>query len=160
MTPECARIAQALDEGPDEQTWPDELTGHLATCPACQARVALGREIERALAAWPTTAPPPDFAARVAAAARREAWAQDVVIDWGFNLAVAGCVALILGGAVAGLWLMSTAAPMAESTRVAADALAQVAARARGQASIAVTAMALLVTAAGGWWWAEQQQSE
>lgn len=157
MTPACTRVATALDEGVADGAWADDLAAHAASCAECQTRVALVRRMEDALATWPTSAPPPDFAARVAATARREAWAQDVVVDWGFNLAIAACVAVILSGVVAGLWMMSSAVPVPESSRVAADLLTAVAARARAQASIAVTAMALLATAVGGWWWAEQQ---
>lgn len=160
MTLACARVATALDEGLAEHVWPEELAAHATSCVECQARMALARRIEHALATWPTAAPPPGFAARMAATARHEAWAQEVVVDWGFNLAVAACMAVILFGVAGGLWMMSSAVPTAESSQVAADLLTAVAARARAQASIAVTAMALLATAVGGWWWAEQQQSE
>lgn len=160
MTPRCDDVDAVVDEVVAGAPWPDDLATHVEACPICQGRVALARRIEHVLSTWPSPVPPPGFAARVAAVARRDAWAQEVVIDWGFNLAVAGCVALILGGAVAGVWMISAAAPMAESTRVATDILAAAVERARGQATIGVTAMALLLTALGGWWWAEQPQSE
>lgn len=157
MTPACARVEDVVDEVVAGAAWPADLAPHVETCAECQARVALARRIDDVLASWPAQAPPPQFAARVAAAARREALAQDVVVDWGFNLAIAACVAIIVAGAVAGLWMMSSAVPAAESSRVAAEMVTAVVDRARAQASVAVTAMALLVTAVGGWWWAEQQ---
>lgn len=157
MTPVCARVATALDEGVSSLALPDDLAAHAAACAECRARIALVRRIEEALATWPAEAPPPGFAARVATAARREAWAQDVVVDWGFNVAVAASVGVILAGVVAGLWMMSSAVPASQSSRVAADMLTAVVDRARAQVPVAVTAMALLATAVGGWWWAEQQ---
>lgn len=157
MTEPCTQVHAVVDEVAVGAAWPDDLAVHVSSCSDCQARLVLARRIDEALATWPIATPPPGFAARVAASARREALAQDVVVDWGFNLAIAGCVAVIFGGAVAGLWMMSTAVPMTDSSRVAADVLTAVVDRARAQASVAVTAMALLVTAVGGWWWAEQQ---
>lgn len=157
MTAVCTRVEAVVDEVVAGGPWPGDLAGHVETCAGCQARVALARRIEDLLATWPAESPPPGFAARVAAMARREAWAQDVVVDWGFNVAIAACVAVIAAGVVGGLWMMSSALPATESSRVAADLLTAVAVRARAQASIAVTAMALLATAVGGWWWAEQQ---
>lgn len=159
MSTLCAQVDAVVDERVLDGAWPEALAHHVASCAECRARVALARRIEHTLAAWPTATPPVDFAARVSAAVRRETWAQEVVVDWSFNLAVAGCVAMILAGVVATLWMVSAAAPVADSTRVAGDVLATVLARARGQAAVAAAAVALLATAVGGWWWAEQQTS-
>lgn len=157
MTNDCAAVDVMLDEIASGGDPPVAQSAHLDSCADCQARLALARRIERALAAWPETPPTPHFVAAVAARARAAEWRQEVVVDWGFNIALAASLVCIVAGAGGFLWLLGVQA----ATAGGADAvrpLADVMSRLRGQAPILATATVLLATALGGWWWAEERQ--
>lgn len=157
MRHDCPALDVALDEIVAGAPPTGDVAAHLDGCADCQVRLALARRIERVLAAWPEATPTPHFVAAVAARARAAEWRQEVVVDWGFNIALAASLACILGGAAGFLWLLgvqATTAGGADAMRPLAEALA----RLRGQAPILVTATVLLLTAAGGWWWAEERR--
>lgn len=157
MTPDCAALDVVLDALASGEAPSADVASHLDGCAACQARLALARRIERVLATWPESTPPPHFVAAVAARARAAEWRQEVVIDWGFNIALAASLVCILAGAGGFLWLLGVQAAAAGGAD-AVRPLAEVMTRLRGQAPILATATVLLVTAAGGWWWAEERR--
>ena len=130
---------------------------HLDTCVECRAELALARRIERVLATWPTPAPPTHFAATVAAAARRETWRQEQVIDWGFNVALGAGLAAIATGLVGGLWVMGATAGLDDAPQVVRTAVAALLDTARAQAPVVGTATLLLGTTVAAWWWAEER---
>lgn len=132
---------------------------HLDACPGCQAELALARRIERVLATWPTPAPPPHFELTVAAAARRERWRQEQVVDWGFNVALGTGLVALLAGLVGAMWVLGTTAsagPAATSGVLATTATAALGVI-RGQATVVGTATLLLTATLGAWWWAEER---
>lgn len=131
---------------------------HLDGCVTCQTRLALARRIDRALVAWPTPAPPRHFAATVSAVARQDAWRQEVVVDWGFNIALAASLALIATGAVAFVWVLGATAGTPVTSHVTAEAIATLLTRLRAQMPVVGTAAALLGATAAAWWWAEARE--
>ena len=108
------------------------------------------------LAEWPTPAAAPELADQVLAAARREAWRREVVVDWSFNLAIAAGLAAILAGLAALAWLFGSAAGPEATSALVLDATAELLSRLRAQAAITGTAVLLLTTALAAWWWAER----
>lgn len=130
---------------------------HLDTCADCQASLTLARRIERVLVTWPTPAPPTYFAATVAAAARRETWRQEQVIDWGFNVALGAGLAAIATGLVGGLWVMGATAGLDGAPEMARSAVTALLDTARAQAPVVGTATLLLGTTVAAWWWAEER---
>jgi len=158
MSDPCTRVEAVVDEAAAGLALPPDLAGHLAGCADCQSRLALARRIEQTLAAWPVASPPPHFAAQVARRARQEAWRHEVVVDWGFNVALVASLAFIVAGAAGFLWLLGAMADPLETSRLAAGTLATLAARLRGQALVAGTATVLLATTLAAWWWAEERR--
>ncbi len=155
MTDICARVDEVIDEMAAGGTVAPDLATHLGACAGCQARLELARRIDRTLATWPVTTPPRQFAAAVAARARANAWRQEVVVDWGFNIALAASLALIVAGAGSFLWLLGAMADPVETSRLAVGRLGEVVGRLRGQAPVVVTATTLLATTVATLWWAE-----
>ncbi|MEZ5293838.1 MAG: hypothetical protein R2745_22330 [Vicinamibacterales bacterium] len=155
MTADCRRVDDLADEVAGGTALPSDLAEHAGTCAACRARLDLARRIERVLVDWPVAAPPPHFAAAVAAAAHREEWRREVVVDWGFNVAIAASLLVILAGVGALVWTFGGAADVttaAEATSVVVSGLLE---RARGQAAVVGTATVLLAGTVGAWWWVE-----
>ncbi len=106
---------------------------------------------------WPVPAPTPAFARGWLAAARREAWRREQVVDWGFNVAIAAGLVAIVAGLAALAWLLGSAAGPA---RVGAGAGRRRrrrcwcgCARRRGDGDGTL----LLTTTLGAWWWAEER---
>lgn len=158
MTADCARVDAALDEFVEGGGLAADLEVHLSACQDCQARLALARRIEHALASWPVPAPPPHFAAVVAGRARRETWRQEIVIDWGFNIALAAGLILVLAGTGSLIWMLGALGEPGEAAQVTAEALTRLLGRVRGQGLVIATATVLLTLTAGAWWWAEERQ--
>jgi hypothetical protein len=158
MTDLCARVEAVVDEMAAGLEVTTELSGHVPTCARCQARLAMARRIERALADWPVAAPPAHFAADVARLARQDVWGQELVVDWGFNLALAASLVCIVAGAAGFVWLLGAMADPVEASRLAARPLTALAGQVRGQGLVVGTATALLATTAAAWWWGEERR--
>lgn len=158
MTDFCARLDAVVDEMAAGLEVDAELSAHLATCTDCQARLALARRIDGVLATWPVAAPPAHFAAEVARLARQDVWRQELVVDWGFNIALAASLVFIVAGAAGFLWLLGAMADPAEASRLATRPLTALAGQVRGQGLVVATATSLLATTAVAWWWAEERR--
>ncbi len=158
MTDLCARVEAVVDEMAAGLEVATGLSGHVATCARCQARLALARRIERALADWPVAAPPAHFAAEVSRLARQDVWRQELVVDWGFNVALAASLVCIVAGAAGFVWLLGALADPVEASRLATAPLTALAGQVRGQGLVVGTASALLATTAAAWWWAEERR--
>lgn len=156
MTPHCIEFEAVVDELAGGGEIAPELVRHADGCARCQAHLALARRIDQALAQWPVPVPPPHFAASLVASTRAAAWRQEVVVDWGFNIALAASLLLIVAGAGAFLWLLGVQA--AGSAAWTARPVAEMVGAIRGQALVLTTASVLFVTAVAGWWWAEERQ--
>ena len=158
MSPfDCRTVRDALDEMVAGAPAPAAHEAHLETCAECQAELAWARRIERVLATWPAAVPPAHFAVTVAAAARRETWRQEQVVDWGFNVAIAvglAAIAIGLGGLV---WMVGVSAGVDGAPQAAVTAVGALLDRVRGQSQVVATGTLLLVTTLGAWWWAEER---
>ena len=154
---DCAAARDAIDELVAGGPVAGAVQAHMDACPACQSELAMARRIERVLASWPTPAPPAHFAAAVAAAARRETWRQEQVVDWGFNVALGVGVAALTAGLAGVVWVVGATAAADGTARVAVAAAEALLVTARAQATVVGTATALLVTTLGAWWWAEER---
>lgn len=152
--PGCGALDDVLDALASGETASPAQQAHLAGCEACQARLALARRIDRALATWPAPLPPRHFAAAISAAARQDAWRQELVVDWGFNIALAASLGLIVAGALAFVWVLGVAGGPPEAS-LTADAVASLLTRLRSQLPVVGTASVLLVATAAAWWWAD-----
>jgi hypothetical protein len=157
MTVSCRHVADVVDEIASGLPASHDIDAHLLTCRACQARLHLARRIEQALLTWPTTPPPPQFSMTVAAAARRETWRQEVVVDWGFNFAVGASVFVILAGGAALLWMAGAVVRVEITSDVAAGIVRRWLGDLRGHMTVVGTATLLLATTVGTWWWAEER---
>lgn len=136
---------------------PAAAKAHLETCAECRAELALARRIERVLATWPTPVPPVHFAGAVAAAARRETWRQEQVVDWGFNVALGGGLTAIGAGLAGLLWVVGATAGVDGAPQMARTAVSALLDTARDQAPVVGTATLLLGTTLAAWWWAEER---
>ncbi|MBP7779145.1 MAG: hypothetical protein KA371_18665 [Acidobacteria bacterium] len=158
MTNSCASIDAVVEETASGGRLGPDMAAHLDGCAACQARLALARRIDRVLADWPVAVPPPHFAAQVASRVRQDAWRHEVVVDWGFNIALAASLVFIVAGAGSFLWLLGAVADPAEVSRLAAGQLESLVGRLRGQAPVVITATVLLATTVVAVWWAGERQ--
>ncbi|MGD9904274.1 MAG: hypothetical protein AB7U83_12480 [Vicinamibacterales bacterium] len=153
--PDCGALAEAIEPLAAGEPVTPAQRAHLECCSACRARLALAVRLDRILAEWPVPLPGPAFSHRVAAAARQEAWRQEQVVDWGFNVAIAGGVAAVAVGVAALAWLAGSVAGPAASSAMVAEATLAVVDRMRAQLAVMTTAGLLLATTLGAWWWAE-----
>jgi AcrR family transcriptional regulator len=161
MTPhDCSGLHEAIEPLAAGEPPTPAQAAHLASCASCQARLALAVRLERVLTEWPVRAHSPAFAQRVVAAAQREAWRQEQVVDWGFNVAIAAGLATVVVGLAALAWLVGSAAGPLGSSAVVADAALSLLSRIRAQFAVMTTATLLLVTTLGAWWWAEGREAD
>ena len=159
MTPlDCIGLHEAIEPLAAGEPPTPAQAAHLADCATCQARLALAARLDRVLTEWPVRAHSPAFAQRVAAAAQRETWRREQVVDWGFNVAIAAGLGTILLGLAALSWLLGSAAGPAASSEVVADAALTLLSRIRAQFAVMSTATLLLATTLGAWWWAEGRE--
>ena len=150
---ELEPLIEAIADGSHALTAAD--AAHVASCTLCGARLERARSIESLLAMREVAAPPASFTATVMARVGHEKWQTERVIDFGFNLAMAAGVAVILAGAAGLAWSLGflhiavdlSAAWRALDTDVTGRVLSQV-------QTIGMSA-ALLTMALVLWWWAE-----
>ena len=96
----CEEIEPIVEAIADGTAKPDDAAReHLSTCALCAARVAQAREIDRFLASRDTPQPPAAFTSMVMARIATERWRAERVVDFGFNLAIAAGVIVILASA-------------------------------------------------------------
>jgi hypothetical protein len=156
VTPlDCAALRDAIEPLAAGTPPTAQQRAHLDGCASCQAQLALAVRLERVLAEWPAPAPAAAFAQRVIEATRRQAWRREVVVDWGFNLAIASGLAAVVVGLASLVWLLGSAAGPAASSQLVTDATTALLDRVRSQAAVMATASLLLTTTLGAWWWAE-----
>ncbi|MGE0816524.1 MAG: hypothetical protein AB7O28_20795 [Vicinamibacterales bacterium] len=157
MTPDCRRLDDLADEVAGGAVLPPGLAAHAEACAGCRARLDLAGRIERALATWPVASPPPHFAAAVAAAAHREEWRRELVVDWGFNVAIAASLLVILAGVGGLVWTLGAAADVSTAADATAAVVGGLLERVRSQAAVVGTATVLLTGTVGAWWWVEER---
>jgi predicted anti-sigma-YlaC factor YlaD len=151
----CAALHDAIEPLAAGDTATPAQRAHLDSCDSCRAQLALAVRLDRVLTEWPVPAPAPAFTRRVTEAARREAWRQEQVVDWGFNLAIAAGLIAVVTGLATLAWLLGSAAGPGASATLLAEAMASLLVRVRAQATVMATGTLLLTTTLGAWLWAE-----
>jgi predicted anti-sigma-YlaC factor YlaD len=152
----CEHLEPLIEAIADESHVPDAgITAHLASCPACAARVAAARAIENLLASREVAQPSAAFTAAVMARVGQERWKTERVVDLSFNLLMAAAVVIILAAAGGLAWSLGIV-----SIRIDLEAIlnvlgSEVSGRVISQVQTFVMAAALLTMALVLWWWAE-----
>src|SRR5262245_21878687 len=105
MSSLCDDLEPLIEAIADEsfEASPDDRT-HLQSCAVCGGRLGRARAIHGLLLTREMPAPPASFTAGVMARVQRERWKDEQVVDFGFNLAIAAGVLLIVGGVLALAW--------------------------------------------------------
>jgi anti-sigma factor RsiW len=133
----------------------DDDQAHLDACRACRARLALARQVERALAARPVPAVPVGFTAAVLARVGQERWRTEQAVDLGFNIVVALGMLLVAAGLFGLAWASGLVVIGIDLARLTGQALDVLGTRLVPQAQVVTAAVLLLAGALGAWWWAE-----
>jgi hypothetical protein len=137
----------------------DAFRAHVEGCVTCASALARARRIEETLAARPSPAAPPRFAALVASRIRREHWRSEQQVDWMFNVTIAAGLAAIVGGTVAlvNLSVVTEALSAGVSALIAfATRPSAAPVRVASGFSTYMLGAAFLVTALLVWSWAER----
>ncbi len=146
-------LMEAIADGSRELSADD--AAHVASCAVCAPRLERARTIESLLSMREVAAPPAAFTMAVMARVTREQWKAERAIDFGFNLAIAAGVLVILAGGVGLAWslgFLSIAIDLgAVWDAMGADATGRLLSQVQ---TIAMSAV-LLTTALVVWWWAE-----
>ena len=157
--------ARALHAAPIE-TWPPASRATPAAArrtsraaPAARPDWPWPRALERVLTDVAGARARPRLRPAVAAAARRETWRQEQVVDWGFNVALAaGLVAIVAGLGGPGVAGRRRRPDRRRRRGWLADAAERAAGRGCArQATVMAMATLLLATTLGAWWWAEER---
>ena len=138
----------SLDPSPAYQT-------HIASCGVCSARLEAARRIEMWLSTRDEPQAPASFTASVMARVGQEAWRVERVVDFGFNLALAAAVLIILFGAAGAAWSLGFFTITIDTDAILQAAGSQVEGRVINQVQTVVVAAVVLTIALVLWWWAE-----
>jgi anti-sigma factor RsiW len=130
---------------------------HLADCPVCRARLAVARRIDLALQQRPVASPPATFTGAVMRRLRDERWQAERVVDFGFNVAVALGVLVVVAGVGGLAWRLGFVHVSDDLVRLLFDAGGAIARRAATDTRILLAGMLLVTTAVALWWWSEEE---
>ena len=135
---------------------PPESEAHIAGCRVCAGRLALARRIDLTLQLRPVPVPPASFTASVMRRLRDERWQAERVVDFGFNLAVALGLLIIVAGLGGFAWQLGLVHISDDVVKAVAESATVVVRRAVADSRIVMIGMLLITTAVGVWWWAEE----
>ena len=150
---EANRFIEAAAMG---EAIPPEIEAHIAGCRPCAARLALARRIDLTLQQRPVPVPSGSFTAAVMRRLRDERWQTERVVDFGFNLAVAFGLLIIVAGLGGFAWQLGLVHISDDVLKVVADSATMVVRRAVADSRVVMIGMLLITTAVGVWWWAEE----
>ncbi len=137
----------------------DAAREHLSTCGLCAARVAQAREIDRFLASRDTPQPPAAFTSMVMARIATERWRSERFVDFGFNLAIAAGLIVILASAVGTAWSLGLLTIRVDLDAIASALAPDLTSRVLSQAQTVGLAAGVLTMALVLWWWAETESA-
>jgi hypothetical protein len=146
-------LIEAIADGSHELSADD--AAHVASCAVCAPRLERARTIESLLSMREVAAPPATFTMAVMARVTKEQWKAERAIDFGFNLAIAAGVLVILTGGVGLAWSLGFLS-IAIDLGALWDALgADATGRFLSQVQTIAMSAVLLTMALVLWWWAE-----
>ena len=152
----CDHLEPLVEAIADDSFEPSpEDRAHLESCAVCSGRLARARAIHALLLTRELPTPSASFTASVMARVQRERWKDEQVVDFGFNLAIAAGVLLIVGGVLALAWSFGLLTFGMDVRGLMAAVASQWVDRAIQQLQTIVMATVLLTMALGLWWWAE-----
>jgi anti-sigma factor RsiW len=151
----CADLDEFIEAVAAGDPVPETAGAHLAGCAGCQARVEHARALDRLLLSREVPEPPARFTLEILHRVRRERWRTEQFVDAGFNLALAGGVLVVLGGAAGLLWSLGWLSIDVEALTAAASTLAPWTTRLQSDAQTLAFAAVLLSSALALWWWVE-----
>jgi anti-sigma factor RsiW len=129
---------------------------HLDACPGCASALDRARRIDRLLQSREVPRAPAGFTAAVIARLSRERWQSEQVLDWGFNIAIASGLLLMIAGG----WLLLNLSGLTEVTVEALGASREVLlSQLRQTLPTYGSALLLVVATLGVWWWADRRVS-
>jgi len=138
-----------------ELTPPADASGHVDSCRHCAARLALARQLDRALASCEAKIPSPQFSQDVLKRLRREWWEAEEDLDWWFNVLV-GLGLLVVAG---GIWLLfdvsGLTALTSDATTLFGTGITALMQQISGSLPIYLGATALLIGALLIWRWTD-----
>ena len=134
----------------------DPVADHIASCPVCAPRLALAKRIDGLLQSRPIPRPPETFTTDVIARLRQERWKAEQVVDFGFNLAVAAGLALIVCGLAGFAWQLGALPIIDTAASLLSEGWSTVAPRVATDSRVLMIGLLLATTAVGVWWWAEE----
>jgi hypothetical protein len=135
---------------------PAAMADHISRCARCATRLDLARRIDALLRTREVAAPPATFTTTVLARVRQERWRTEQVVDFGFNIAVAAGLVLILSGLLGFAWQLGALPGVDQAIALVTEGLTLVARRAGADMRLLMMGMLLVTTAVGVWWWAEE----
>jgi anti-sigma factor RsiW len=154
----CDDLERLVEEFADGTLEPTrEHVAHLAECDLCRERLETARAIHSLLATRELPLPPASFTSNVMRRIQRERWASEQAVDFGFNLAIAAGVLLVVGGALGLAWSFGLLTFGVDMRGLVAGAATQWMDRALQQVQTFLVATILLMTTLGLWWWAEAE---
>ncbi len=156
MTSRCDDLEPLIEAIADDSLEPSpEDRAHLESCDVCGGRLGRARAIHALLAERELPLPPASFTSNVMAQINRGRWEGEEVVDFGFNLAIAAGILLIVGGALGLAWSAGLLTFGLDVRSVFALVASQWVDRILQQLQTVVMATVLLTMALGLWWWAE-----
>jgi hypothetical protein len=152
----CDLAAAQIEAAAMGEPVPAAMADHISRCTRCAARLDLARRIDALLRTREVAAPPAAFTTTVLTRVRQERWRTEQVVDFGFNIAVAAGLVLILSGLLGFAWQLGALPGIDRAIALGTEGLTLVARRAAADMRLLMMGMLLVTTAVGVWWWAEE----
>ena len=137
-----------LEPSPDQRA-------HIASCARCASQIEQAGAIEQLLTLRQAASPPPSFTHQVMARVGHEQWKSERVIDFGFNLAMAAGVLVIVAGGLGAAWSLGLLTITIDVDAILQVIGSDVTGRMLNQVQTIAMAAVLLTMALVLWWWAE-----
>ena len=144
---------EAIADGSHELSTED--AAHVASCAVCAPRLERARAIESLLSMREVAQPPAAFTIAVMARVTREQWKAERAIDFGFNLAMAAGVLVIVAGGAGLAWSLGFLSVAIDLGAIWEAIDSEATGRVLSQVQTVAMSAVLLTMALAIWWWAE-----
>jgi len=156
---DCDHFDTLIESLVDGEPADEAARAHLAACEACRAALERARAIDRVLEMRETPQVPADFTGHVMARVAVDQWRAELIVDAGFNVALALGGALVLIGGAGLAWAFGWLGLDQPTLHTLGAALRPWIERAAAEAQMVGLAALLLTSALGVWWWVEGEAS-